>query len=157
MGDARRFRMKHRRANPDKRHRDENKREIRSDRKQGQADEGRRHAERERERLRMFVGERADDGLKQRSRELVRQSDQPDVAVIKPERVFQDRINRGDQRLQRIVDEMSETQREENPEYWGSGRRLLDVVVDASGRAVRRRFGSGSHRDTLKEQIRSDE
>src|SRR4051812_2991077 len=142
--------MENRRADTDKRDRDEDEREIRSDRKQDEADESGCHPERERERLRMFVRERADDGLEQRSGELVRQRDQPDVAVVQSQRRFQDRINRGDQRLERVVYEMGEAQREENAEHRrGRWRRWFDIVVHASRWTVRGRFTGGSHRDTL--------
>ena len=63
--DARCFRMKNGGADPDERDRHEDEREIRRDRKQDQADQRRSHPEREREGLRMFVGERADERLQQ--------------------------------------------------------------------------------------------
>ena len=114
--DARGFRMENGGAEPDEGDRHEDEREIRRERKQDQAGQRRSHAERERERLRMFVGERANDRLQQRSGELVRQGDQADLAVIEPQLGFQDRVNGRDQRLERVVDEMGEAEREENAE-----------------------------------------
>src|SRR5436190_22461041 len=99
----------------------------------------------------MSVGERADEWLEQRGGELVRQRDQADVAVVQTQLRFQNRINRGDQRLERVVYEMGEAKRKENSENRRRrGRRRFDIVVDASRRAVCGRFTSGTHRGTVK-------
>ena len=97
----------------------------------------------------MFVSKRADERLQQRRGELVRQGDQADVSVIEPQLGFQNRVNRGDQRLQRVIDEVRETKREKNWEHrraWESARVGL---VDADRRAVRWRFARRAHGDIL--------
>ena len=93
----------------------------------------------------MFIGECADEWLEQRGCELVRQRDQADVAVVQAQLRFQDRINRGDERLERVVYEMGEAKREENPEHGRGGGRRFDIVVDASRRAVCWRFTRWAH------------
>src|SRR3954469_1520892 len=131
MRNARRFRVKNRRTKSDERYRDENERKIRSDREQNEADESGGHAEREGERLRMFVRERADEWLEQRSGELIREGDQADVTVVEAQRRFQDRINRRNERLERVVYEMGEAQREKDPEdRRGRRRRRFEIVID---------------------------
>src|SRR2546423_3923856 len=139
--------MKDRGTDSDERNREENEPKIWRDRKQDQTDERRSHSQSERERLRMSVGKRANERLQQRRGELVRERDQADVAVIEPQLRLQDRINRGDQRLKRVVDEMSEAEREKNAE----GRRNLDRLglIDAGRRTVRWCFTRRAHRDTL--------
>src|SRR3954465_459829 len=98
----------------------------------------------------MFVGEGANERLQERGRELVRKRNYPDMAVVQSQRAFQDRINRRDQRLECVVDQVGETEREENPQNRrGLGRRGREIVVDASRRAVGGRFRSGTHHDTL--------
>jgi hypothetical protein len=136
-------------ADPDECHCYEDEREIRRDRKQDQTDQRRSHAEREREGLRMFVRERADERLQERCGELVRQCDQADVAVVEPQLCLQDRVDRRDQRLQCVVYEMVEAEREENAEHRRRrGRAGLDLV-DAGRRANRWRFTRGAYRDTV--------
>ncbi len=141
--------MKNGGADPDERDRHKHEREIRRDRKQDQADQRRSHPKRERERLRTFVGERADERLQQRRAELVRQGDQADVAVVEPQLRFQDRVDRRDQRLERVVYEMGEAEREENAEHRrGRDRTRLDLV-HAGRRAVPWRFSRGAHGDIV--------
>src|ERR1700730_12416942 len=103
--------MKNGGADPDERDGDEDEREIWRNRKQDQTDQRRSHPERERERLWMFVGERAYERLQERRGELVGQRNQADVAVGESQLRFQDRVDRRDQRLQRVVDEMGEAER----------------------------------------------
>ena len=71
------------------------------------------------------------------------------MAVVEPQLRFQDRVNRGDQRLEGVVDEMGKAEREENAEH----RRGRDCVrldlVDAGRRAVPRRFTRWAHRDSV--------
>ena len=88
MRDARSFRMKHGRADADERDRDEDEPEIARERKEDETDERKAHSDCERERLRAFVRERADKRLEQRSRELIRERDEADVAVVEPQLRF---------------------------------------------------------------------
>src|SRR3954465_7801886 len=45
---------------------------------------------------------------------------------------------------------MAEAKREKNPEHRRGGRRRrFEIIIDASRRAVRGRFRSGTHRDTV--------
>src|SRR5437868_396106 len=98
----------------------------------------------------MFIGERANERLQERRRELVREGDETDVTVVEPQRGFQDRIDRRDQRLEGVVDEVGEAKREQNRKH-GRDRGYcgFDVVVDASRRAIRGRFTRWAHADTL--------
>src|SRR5690606_11831002 len=57
----------------------------------------------------------------QRRRELKRESDQPDVEVVEPERILQQRIGRWDQRLNNVVEHVRHADRRQHLE-----RRLLD-------------------------------
>ena len=153
MRDAGRFGMKNRGTDANEGDGHEDERKVGRDRKQDQASQRRSHAEREREGLRMFVGERADKRLEQRRGELVRQGNQSDVAVIQAQLRFQDRINSRDQRLKRVVDEMGEAEREKNAEHgrtWNAAR--LDVFVHAGRRAVRWRFARWAHPGTVKRE-----
>ena len=50
-----------------------------------------------------------DEWLQQRGSDLIRQSQQPDLAEIQVERGFQDRVDRGQQRLNHVVQQMAQT------------------------------------------------
>jgi len=62
--------------------------------------------------IRIETDERLEDG----GRQLQREGDQAYLAEIKMEGVLEKRIDRGDQRLQRVVQEMAETDGEKNLE-----------------------------------------
>ena len=141
--------MKNGGANPHECDRHKDEREIWRDRKQDQTGQRRSHSKRERERLRMFVGERADEGLQERCGELVRQRDQADVAVVQPQLRFQDWVNRWNQRLEGVVYEMGEAEREENAEYRRGRHSARLGLVDAGRRAVPWRFTRWAHPDTV--------
>ena len=66
---------------------------MRRDAEQQQSEEGRAHADRERERLRLLVGEMADQRLQQRRGELERQRDHADLPEVERVGVLQDRID----------------------------------------------------------------
>ena len=106
--DPRRLRMKHRRAEADQRGRDQDDAVVMRDAEQQQAEEGKAHADRERERLRLLVGEMPDHRLQQRRGELERQRDHADLGEVQRVSVLQDRIDRGDQRLHGVVEEVRE-------------------------------------------------
>jgi hypothetical protein len=102
--DPRRFRMEHRRAQPDQSRRDQDV--MLRNAEQQQAEEGKSHAKGERKRLRLAVGEMSDHRLQQRCGELERQCDQSDLREVERVTLFQDRIDRRNQRLHGVVEEM---------------------------------------------------
>jgi hypothetical protein len=75
------------------------------------------HAHGQGVRLRPVIGIESDDGLEQRSSQLDSKSDKTNLAEIKMERVFEQRINRRHQRLQRVIQEMAKTDGKQNFEY----------------------------------------
>jgi len=79
------------------------------DAEQQQTAERKSHADGERERLRLAVGKMSDHRLQQRRGELERQRDQADLREIERIARFQDRIDRRNQRLHGVVEEMRET------------------------------------------------
>ena len=81
------------------------------------ADEGRRHAERQRERLRVLVGVEADHRLQDRGGELEGQRDDPDLHEIKRQRLLDQRIDRQQRRLHRVVEEVPSADRKENRQH----------------------------------------
>ncbi len=106
--DPRRFRMEHRRSQSDQRGRDQDDRVLMRDAEQQQAEEREPHADRERERLRLLVGEVSDQRLQQRRGELERQRDQADLRIVQRVIVLQDRIDRRNQGLHGVVEEVRE-------------------------------------------------
>ena len=56
----------------------------------------------------MFVGVHPDQGLQQRRRDLIHQGDQSDLGKAEIEIPFEERVNREDQRLDHIVQEVRE-------------------------------------------------
>ena len=76
------FRVEHRGAEPDQRRRNQDDRILCGDAEQQQTEEGRSHADRQRKRLRLLVGEMPDQRLQQRSGELERQRDQSDLREV---------------------------------------------------------------------------
>ena len=67
-------------------------------------------------RLRPLVGEETDHGLQQRGRHLEREGQEADLAESEPVVGFQDRINRRQQRLHHVVQQMAEADRGEDGE-----------------------------------------
>ena len=100
--------MEHRRTQPDQRRCDQDDDVVMRGAQQQQAEEGGPHADGERERLRLLVGEMPDQRLQQRRRELERQRDHADLGEVERVAVLQDRIDRGDQRLHGVVEEVRE-------------------------------------------------
>ena len=101
--------MKHRRSQSDQCRRDKNDCVLIGDAQEQQSEEGGPHADRERERLRLLVGEMSDHRLQQRCGELERQRDHSDLREVERVAVFKDRIDRRDQRLHRVVEEVRKT------------------------------------------------
>jgi hypothetical protein len=81
------------------------------------AEEGRRHPERQRERLRVLVRVEADDRLQDRGRELEDQRDDPDLHEIERQRLLDQRIDRQQRRLHRVVEEVTRADRQENRQH----------------------------------------
>jgi hypothetical protein len=100
--------MKHRRAQSDQCGRNQDHGILPGHAEQQQAEEGRSHADRKRERLRLLVGEMPDQRLQQRRGELERQRDHADLGEVERIARFQERIDRGNQRLHGVVEEVRE-------------------------------------------------
>ncbi len=130
--DPRQLRMKHRRSKPDQGRRDQNDRILLRDAEQQQTEEGKSHADGERERLRLFVGEMSDQWLQQRGGELERQRDQADLGEVERIAFLQDRIDRRNQRLHGVIEEVREADAAQRD-------------VGRSGHRLRAGDGIGSH------------
>jgi hypothetical protein len=104
--NPRRLRMKDSRPKSDQRRSNQNNSVMMRGAEQQQAEEGKSHANGERERLRPLIGEMTDDRLQQRGGELERQRDHADLREVERVIVFQDRIDRRDQRLHGVVEKM---------------------------------------------------
>ncbi len=89
-----------------------------------EAEEGRGHADRQRKRLRLLVGEMTDQRLQQRSGELERQRDHSDLREVERVAVLQNRIDRRNQRLHGIVEEVREADAGEHDVGGGGPPRL---------------------------------
>ena len=96
------------------------------DRKQQQTDQRRAHADREREGLRTFVCVKAHRWLQQRGGELKGERDQPNLREVKIELCFKKGVERWDERLNQVVEQMTKTKRQQ----YRHGRRLR---TDRSG------------------------
>src|SRR5258708_17174244 len=121
--------MKDGRAQDDERHGDENFSVTRSQRQQQQPNERESSAGGERMRLGAAVGVETDKRLEERRRRLAGERDQADLAEVEMERAFQQRIDRRDQRLHHVVEEMAEADGGQNREggvgphtFWGFSR-----------------------------------
>ena len=103
----RRFGVKDRGAEADERGGDQHQRKSVRDGEQGNAAERKHHTGGEGERLRVAVGVEADERLQDRSRELERERDEPDLCEGDVQFILEDRIQRREERLNRIVDQVS--------------------------------------------------
>ncbi len=104
---ARRFGMKHRRSDPHQRDRQQHCRKSRRVRNQNQSCERKSHPQRQRIRHGTPIGIASHHRLKQRRGELRRQRDQSDLPEIQMIGRLQNRIYRGDHRLQHVVQQMA--------------------------------------------------
>ncbi len=111
---ARRLGVEHRAADADQSRDQQHGGEAAGHRQQQHADEGRGHPERQRERLRVLVGVEPDHRLQNRGGQLEGQRDDPDVHEIERQRLLEQRIDRQQRRLHRVVEEVPRTDREEN-------------------------------------------
>ena len=116
-GDPRGLGMKHRRAHADQGRGQQQCRQLAGHRQQDQPAERAGHTHRQRIGLGPPVGIQADDRLQQRCRDLVGQRDQADLAETQVMTAFEHRIQREDQRLHHVVQQMGKTDGEQNREY----------------------------------------
>ena len=107
-----------------------------------QAELSKAHPDRQRVGFGMAIGVNPDDGLQQRSRQLKGQRNVADLAVRQVERGLQNGIDRGDQRLDQIVQEMRETECQQD----GKQGRLLNLRRDGGCLFRRRLTEINSHR-----------
>src|SRR5712664_3879619 len=114
--DARRFRMKYGGADAHEGRGGENGSVAGGQRQSQQSGQADAHANRERVRLRAPVRIETDKRLEDGGGQLQREGNQAHLAEIKMEGVLEERIDRGDQRLQRVVQEVAEADGEKNLE-----------------------------------------
>ncbi len=112
----RRLGMEHRRADADQRGRRQDGRIGTGNRQQQQPGQRAAHADGQRERQRPAVGHHADHRLQHGSRHLERQGDEADLDEIEPVRTLQDRVERGQQRLVGVVEQVAHAQRDQDGE-----------------------------------------
>ncbi len=74
------------------------------------------HADHERVRRRPSICVETDDRLEQRRRELLRKGDQTNLREAQLKRRLEDRVNRGNERLDRVVEQMREADRRQHAE-----------------------------------------
>ena len=118
--DPRRLGMKDRRSDAHQPGRHQDRAEGRRHRQQQQADQRERHPRDERIRRRPAVGIHADDRLQQRRRQLQRERDEPDLREVQLKRRLQDRIDRRNQRLDRVVQQMRHADRRQDADDGGA-------------------------------------
>src|ERR1700730_14772314 len=115
-GEGRRFRVKHSGANAHERSRSEDGSVAGGQRESQQSGQGDTHAHREGIGLRPAVGMETDERLEDGGRQLLGEGDQAYLAEIEMEGILEERIDRGNQRLQRVVQEVEEADGEKNLE-----------------------------------------
>ena len=113
---ARRFRMEHRRAHADQRHRAQNHGEGGRRCDQNQPDQGEGHAGRQRVRSRPAVGVESHQRLQQRRGELRGERDQADLAEIEVVGLLEQGIDGRDHRLHHVVQQMAKADRAQHAE-----------------------------------------
>ncbi len=124
--DPRGFRVEHRRPGAHHR-RGEQQHEVAAGVcQQQQADQRHPHPDRQRIGLRAPIGEEPHRRLQERGDRLHRQGDQPDLRKAETVRTFQDRIDRRNQRLHRVVEEVGKL----------SATRIENIVTSAPRRAT---------------------
>ena len=111
---ARGFRVKHRRTDAHQRSTHQKRRIGGHTRQRHQADEREAHANRQRIRPWPAIIEVPDERLQQGRSNLIGQRDHPDLPEVQVEGRLQQRINRRDQRLNHVVQEVAEGCREQN-------------------------------------------
>jgi hypothetical protein len=115
--DARPLGVEHRAADADQGCGQQHGGEAAGDRQHQHADERRRHAERQRERLRAPVRVEADQRLQDRGGELEGQRDDADLHEIERQRLLDQRIDRQQRRLHCVVEKVARTDRKENRQH----------------------------------------
>ena len=128
----RRFGVKDRGAEADERGGDQHQREGVRDGEQDDAAESEHHAGGEGERLRVAVGVEADERLQDRGRELERQRDEPDLCEGDVQFILEDRIQRREERLNRVVEQVGAAHGDDNGQDGGrcrAGRRRREETA----------------------------
>ena len=108
------FRMKHRRAATYQGHREEYQHEIGGKRQSQQPHQREAHPQRKGIGLRMAVGIQPDERLEDGGGQLENQRDDANLREGEAERILQERIERGDDRLDHVVQQMAGAHREQN-------------------------------------------
>src|SRR5258706_2508596 len=112
--NARRLRMKNRRPHAHQPRRNQNGAETRRQRQRHQADQRNPHADRQKLWFVMFITVQSNRRLQERCSESSSERDQPDLPKIETKRIAQQRINRRQQRLHRVIKQMTHTTSQQN-------------------------------------------
>src|SRR5258706_2683686 len=112
--NARRLRMKNRRPHAHQPRRNQNGAVTRRQRQRHQADQRNPHADRQKLWFVMFITVQSNQRLQERCSESSSERDQPDLPKIETKRIAQQRINRRQQRLHRVIKQMTKTNSQQN-------------------------------------------
>ena len=147
--DPRRLGMENRRTDADHRRGGDHRQVVRRERQEDEAAERHRHAERKGVGLWLAVGVEADCRLEDRAGHLEGEGNQADLGEIERERFFEQRIDRRDQRLDRVVEKVGATQRDQDRQRgllrWGRRAPGIRPVNRIGGERLRGVFGSWFH------------
>jgi hypothetical protein len=133
-GDAGAFRMKDRGAHADEAGADQEPVEGRGDGEQEEAAEGEGHPGGEGVGLGALVGELADDGLEEGGDDLVGESEEAEVGEVEVKLALEDRVDRREQRLHHVVEEVAEADGGEDAEE-GPGGSSVERLARSYDRA----------------------
>jgi hypothetical protein len=129
--------MEDRGADADERGSRQHRSESSRHRQEYEPREGECHAGHERVGLRATVGHVADDRLQQRRGDLVRERDESDMSEVEREGRLEDWVDRRQQRLHHVVQEVTDAERAEHRKHGAPVRR--QVRIDPARRHGRRR------------------
>jgi hypothetical protein len=118
---ARGFRVEGRGADADHPRRQQQHAEAAGHRQQGHAAQGHAHPDRQQEGDRALVGGQADPGLQQRRGALEGQGDQADLGEAERELLLEQRVDRRQDGLHAIVEQVHEGDREQDLQHGAAG------------------------------------
>src|SRR6266404_5185230 len=138
--NARRLRMKHRRANANQPSRNQYRAVTRRERQRHQANQRNSHANRQKVRFVVPIAVQTDQGLQKRRREGGSERDQPDLPKVQVKCIPQQRINRRQQRLHGVIQQMTKTNRQQNLKNSFRPRLRGNIAAQHTHFAFRRHF-----------------
>ena len=107
--------------------------EGRRDRQQQQADEREDHSDGKRVGHRLAVGVVSDDRLKEGRGDLEGEGDEADLGEVEMEGCFEDGVDRGEERLHHVVEDVAEADGRQDAEHgflFGCGGRICCLLCD---------------------------